>query len=292
MSKVLINETNLTNIAEAIRGKTGETAKMKPAEMAGKIEGIQTGSSENMLEKYINGGEIGNIVFSARNLGDSVAIKRTFSISGPNVDEIGNGVFKVSSNGYSTITKVDLPKATAIRSSAFEGCNIKELNVPNVTDVYSYAFKKGYSYNSSYDSLSFEKLYIPKAYYIQSYAFQYNNMLEAEIGTQIKEYDVCLFNSAFEQCERLRKVKMGGNFGSSRGIGSNCFYRTALETLVIVNGTQPVKLVGTSAFQGTPIESGTGSIYVPDALVEQYKVATNWTVYADQIKPLSEYTEA
>lgn len=27
MAKVLINETNLMNIAEAIRGKTGETAK-------------------------------------------------------------------------------------------------------------------------------------------------------------------------------------------------------------------------------------------------------------------------
>lgn len=42
-------------------------------------------------------------------------------------------------------------------------------------------------------------------------------------------------------------------------------------------------------FQNTPIASGTGYIYVPDELVDSYKNATNWTVYADQIKPLSEY---
>ena len=33
---------------------------------------------------------------------------------------------------------------------------------------------------------------------------------------------------------------------------------------------------------------GTGYIYVQDNLVEQYKSATNWSTYADQIKPLSE----
>ena len=32
-------------------------------------------------------------------------------------------------------------------------------------------------------------------------------------------------------------------------------------------------------------------IYVPDDLVENYKTATNWSVYASQIKPLSEYVE-
>ena len=38
----------------------------------------------------------------------------------------------------------------------------------------------------------------------------------------------------------------------------------------------------------TPIANGTGYIYVPDALVSAYKVATNWITYASQIKGLSE----
>lgn len=44
-------------------------------------------------------------------------------------------------------------------------------------------------------------------------------------------------------------------------------------------------------FTNTLIASGTGFIYVPDALVESYKTATNWSTYADQILPLSEYVE-
>lgn len=44
----------------------------------------------------------------------------------------------------------------------------------------------------------------------------------------------------------------------------------------------------TDTLQGTPLEDGTGFIYVPDDLVEAYKTATNWSVFANQIKPISE----
>lgn len=43
-----------------------------------------------------------------------------------------------------------------------------------------------------------------------------------------------------------------------------------------------------NSFNNTPIASGTGFIYVPDNLVEQYKAATNWSTFANQIKPISE----
>ena len=46
------------------------------------------------------------------------------------------------------------------------------------------------------------------------------------------------------------------------------------------------------ALYNTPIAKGTGYIYVPDALVNDYKKATNWSVFANQIKPLSEYVES
>jgi hypothetical protein len=43
-----------------------------------------------------------------------------------------------------------------------------------------------------------------------------------------------------------------------------------------------------SVFAGT---KSTLTIYVPDESVEAYKGATNWSAYADQIKPISEYVE-
>ena len=46
----------------------------------------------------------------------------------------------------------------------------------------------------------------------------------------------------------------------------------------------------TSAFDSTPIKSGNGYIYVPFALIEQYKAATNWSTYAAQFRALEDYT--
>lgn len=44
MAKVLVKENNLTNIANAIRSKTGQGASYKPSEMAAAIEGITAGA--------------------------------------------------------------------------------------------------------------------------------------------------------------------------------------------------------------------------------------------------------
>ena len=48
----------------------------------------------------------------------------------------------------------------------------------------------------------------------------------------------------------------------------------------------------TNAFGNTAISRGTGYIYVTDERVEQLKTATNWSSYANQIKPLSERPSA
>lgn len=43
-------------------------------------------------------------------------------------------------------------------------------------------------------------------------------------------------------------------------------------------------------FAESTITSGTGYIYVPRALVESYKTATNWSQHADQIRAIEDYT--
>lgn len=50
MSRVLITESLLTNIANAIRSKTGGTAGMTPAEMATEITGISTGGDISLSD--------------------------------------------------------------------------------------------------------------------------------------------------------------------------------------------------------------------------------------------------
>lgn len=63
---------------------------------------------------------------------------------------------------------------------------------------------------------------------------------------------------------------------------------TYLENVVIKNSNSVIT-ASTAIFKSSNVESGTAFIYVPDALVDGYKAATNWSTYASQIKPLSEY---
>lgn len=92
----------------------------------------------------------------------------------------------------------------------------------------------------------------------------------------------------FYQDSSLKYINLSGwtttqspNNGLAFG---NC---TALEALVI-DSPSVFSLTNVSALTGSGIENGTGFVYVPDNLVDEYKSATNWSTVADQIKPLSE----
>lgn len=65
---------------------------------------------------------------------------------------------------------------------------------------------------------------------------------------------------------------------------------TALE-VVVLRPNIVATLQGTGAFTSAcPIRQGTGKILVPAALVDEYKVATNWSTFADQIDAIENYT--
>ena len=48
--------------------------------------------------------------------------------------------------------------------------------------------------------------------------------------------------------------------------------------------------MGSNAFLGTKIASGTGYIYVPASLSASYKTAGNWTAFSNQFRALEDYT--
>jgi len=67
-------------------------------------------------------------------------------------------------------------------------------------------------------------------------------------------------------------------------IGSGFFYQALSLIDVVCNPTTPPTMTNVNVFQGINVAC---KIYVPDASVTAYKTATNWTVYADYIYPLS-----
>ena len=154
-----------------------------------------------------------------------------------------------------SLIAIDLPKCTTVNQYAFQYCTaLSNVNLPECTNVDSSAF----SYCKKLQNVN-----IPKCTII-NYA-------------------------VFEFCESLKKIDL--NFVEK--IVIYAFWSCkSLECVKILNTETVCALTDKSAFRGTLIESGNGYIYVPDKLIEQYKTATNWSVFANQIKPLSEYVES
>ncbi len=72
--------------------------------------------------------------------------------------------------------------------------------------------------------------------------------------------------------------------GDVKSLGSECFYRSGARKVIFHSLNPPT--IPANCFTYC-----TASIYVPDESLSIYKSATNWSKFASQIKPLSEYTD-
>lgn len=95
-----------------------------------------------------------------------------------------------------------------------------------------------------------------------------------------------IYASAFALCAELSIL----DFPSATSIGGAAFQNCAKFSTLILRSEAVCTLGNVSALSSTPISSGTGYIYVPSALIEEYKVATNWSTYAAQFRALEDYT--
>lgn len=91
---------------------------------------------------------------------------------------------------------------------------------------------------------------------------------------------------AFHKCTSLVEVDLPNVSTIADNGFNNC---SALVTLIV--RSTAVCALKTNVFLSTPIANGTGYIYVPRALVDSYKAATNWSVYASQIRAIEDYPD-
>ena len=85
--------------------------------------------------------------------------------------------------------------------------------------------------------------------------------------------------NAFSTCPALTTA----NFPSATKIDSSVFYNCKVLTTLVLRSETVCTLSNINAFTGTPFAIGGtgGTVYVPQALIEDYKIATNWsTLYA------------
>lgn len=176
--------------------------------------------------------------------------------------------------GCTALTKVDVPNVTEVGDYAFQKCSaLVSADMPGVTIVGTYAFE-GCAELESFDFTNVTN--------IKNQAF--NNC------TSLTEIRCPLVNTAlwytFQKCTSLAKA----DFSAVPKLGAEVFVDDPLTALILRSSTI-CELGSTNVFLRTPIADGTGYIYVPSALVDSYKAATNWSTYAAQIRAIEDYPD-
>ena len=195
MSKALITESVLTDIANAIRTKDGSTATMKPTEMAAKITAIPTGGGgseiarkivERTITEYSDSGvtKVGDYAFQ------SCATLTSASLS--SCENVGYYAFYDCSG----LENIDLPKCENINTSAFY--NAKKLTgatLPKCTTLGANAF---------YNCTSLTSVSLPECVTVNNSAFYGCSALA---GIDLPEC-TSLGASAFYGCTALASISL------------------------------------------------------------------------------------
>ena len=105
----------------------------------------------------------------------------------------------------------------------------------------------------------------------------FKNIVERTI-TEFEDSEIeVIGNYAFRFCSALTSV----SFPAATSIGSSAF-RSCSKLTTLYIGTESDTVCTLSSTNAIP--SSVTDIYVPDALVESYKTATNWSSFANKIK--------
>lgn len=181
------------------------------------------------------------------------------------------------------LTSVSLPNCTELLGGyQFAECkNLESVNLPNCTLIEG---------NSTfYNASKLKTINISNVITMTdaSRMFYYCTALEEFSAPNLTSSTKTL--RMFDGCKTLKSISFPKLSGTT--ISTNTFYGCGALTTLILGGSQLNPLENVNAFDYTPINKGTVYIYVPDALVNEYKQATNWANYADQIKPISELEE-
>lgn len=280
-NEYLVNSVDLKAVADAIRTKGGTSDALTfPGGFVDAVGAIQAGGGGNGIVESDG-------VISGMTL---------FAIKSDTATNI-TGNFRY--NEY--LAEIDCPNVKSIRNSeGFRNCkNLARVNLPLVTSIVSFR-----------DTPALLEYNFSNVQRIDQYGFAGSGIKKvvSESITNIngqRTFDSCKnltyvnlpnvpktgWQWNFSSCPALKKAV----FSNATEIGSGEFNKdSSLETLVLGSKTV-VKLSNANALVGTPIESGTGYVYVPRTLgdgsdgVTTYQAATNWSTYATQFRAIEDY---
>lgn len=95
-------------------------------------------------------------------------------------------------------------------------------------------------------------------------------------------------SNGFRNCSALVRVDLGVE---ARAINANTFNGCSKLVELIIRYNNVCTLGASTSLASTAIANGTGYVYVPSAMVDRYKSATNWSAHASQIRAIEDYPE-
>lgn len=288
MSKVLVSDKYLTNIANAIRNKNGQNIQYKPSEMANEILAINIGSETKIVDSIIDGSitEVTSNVTYVKEYAfynDNALVSATL----PNATILDNYSFQ----GCKSLKNITASKVTDICANCFQGCtNLSSISFPNATFADEYAFQNCKTLTS---------VSLPSLIEMYDYCFAgCSNLVSIDLPLVTNIYQYCFKNctklekvnlplvtelhtNCFENCSSLKKIILPKTTYIDPGVFTGC---NNLKSIVLPNTDEVCSLEKANL----PTQKDL-YIYVPKALLLEYKVATNWKQYKEQIRAIEDY---
>ena len=210
---------------------------------------------------------------SLTSIGD-YAFRNCTSLAGitlpASLTSIGDGAF----NGCKSLTSVvnfENTQLTRVIYGAFSGCTLLAgITLPDtLTSIYDRAFEV---------CSSLTEITLPAGVTsIGNYAF---NGCTSLAGITLPASLTSIGDYAFRNCTSLAGITLPDTLTS---IGGGAFNGCKSLQYIRIEATTPPTLSNTDAIPPT-----IRAIYVPDASVEAYQAATNWSSFASKIKGISE----
>ena len=209
----------------------------------------------------------------------------SIDISGLGLTEIGRSAFERCSN----LTSISIPSGvTAIKDRAFFSCNaLASITIPDsVTEFYGQSLHDCTSLTHVRANGAITRM--STGNFTSEGIAQYPmSLLTARFPYMITDSSnpiTGLFggSSAGNACKLLQLVDLGSATAISTNAFGNC---QVLNVLILRKSDAICTLSNVNSFYNTPFRgynSQTGTIYVPSALIDTYKAATNWKTIFDE----------
>lgn len=215
-----------------------------------------------------------NISFPSLTLAQDYAFQNCTSLQTVTFTNTMTKLSEYMFKGCTGLQTITAPGLTRLEQHCLDGCtSLNIVDFSNVTYVGDFSFN---------NCTGITSISLPEATSIGSYAFDSVpcGVISLPKVTNLSNYITRGNGPA------------GLDITNKLTFGSTTFKNSYNLKHLILRSNQMCTLSSSSCFNETPIGIYCGYIYVPADLVETYKTATNWSNFANNIVPITEYPKA